>query len=104
MTDETKEKKERSEKNQIIEVEIELPYEALGGELSHHSRKTRLQNLTLQELKQVAYEIRNIKTREDANRMIEKAIHESNVARRKKEYQEDGFDVGPANVSMYLCD
>ncbi len=99
--DEQRKRMEDAERQTIIESEIEIPIERLGGRVSHE-RKAGLKSMTKPELQQLAQDVKGARTSQDAITMTVKAICASEHARRTADDEKyDGLS-GPARMDMDL--
>ncbi len=92
-------KQEEAQKELIIEQNIAIPIERLGGVLSAE-RQSGLRKMTLLELKQLAIDLQDSETSTDAISTVVRAIAASQQARREDDTKRlDGL-IGPAHVDM----
>ena len=93
---------EEREKMQIIECQIELAIEKLGGQLSP-KRKEGLQRMSVEELTRTAKGVAGAKSPEEAIGLIVNDITDSDHARRAVEQKRfDELGGCPAKISMDL--
>jgi hypothetical protein len=97
--DDQQKKQEEAQKWLLIERNIQLPIERLGGTLSLE-RRTGLTTMTLPELNQLAIELQACHSPNDAINAVVLGISESHRVQREQEAK--GFDelAGPAEISM----
>ena len=99
--DDRKKKQEEAERSLLIESQIVLPLESMGGELSLE-RREGLKTMTLPELRHLGEKLQNTPTAQQALTAIVKAISDSRQARRAAEDKRLDDGNGPAKVEMGL--
>lgn len=101
--DNNENKRTNAEIHLLIERNIVLPIERLGGTLSNE-RRIGLQEMTLLELNQLAIDLQNLETSSRAITTVVRAI----AASQQNRYEDDAKRVdeliGPAHVDMDLRD
>ncbi|MCI0639541.1 MAG: transcriptional regulator [Gemmataceae bacterium] len=105
VTDELRRRRDEAERGFIIEKKIVMRLESLGHAFNREidkPRRVELRSMTKPELEQLAVELKNAPTWQEAIRMIVSAICESKAARRAEEDKKYDAIGAKARVSMTL--